>query len=362
MLERDPKRLEPERRLRRPALQVDEPHAFRGQFELTPHSADGPVGRGRPHGPLHGFEAADHSARPQEVFPHEGFDPVVRMRARAAERLGDLLLQFVRQVIDVAATVQMEDGPDPENEVFRFVQPSRRDAIFARGGGLQAPEVPDGYDVAESARRTLDIRFELIEGVVELLMALGHEGKQRVQCAAHVPRIERLRSQAIEHQVVGRDLPEIEQREQEFRVRDVGIAEIRELAHVVSERQLEIPQRLQHRPDEPLFGRTDRSAEDDQQIDIRVQAKRLAAVPAERTDGHRGRGERAGLLDHQLHHTVHAPGVLRGGGAARPPAPRLPGIVLPSRRQHGGRGVPAILIASRRRPGHGRVRRRVPRD
>ena len=139
--------------------------------------------------------------------------------------------------------------------------------------------MPDGYDVAESAGRTLDIRFELIEGVVELLMALGHQRKQRVQCAAHVPRIERLRRQPIEHQVVPRDLPEIEQREQEFRIREVGIAEIRELAHVVSERQLEIPQRLQHRTGEPLFGRTDRSAEDDPADRYASAGKALAAYP-----------------------------------------------------------------------------------
>ena len=128
--------------------------------------------------------------------------------------------------------------------------------------------MPDGHNVAQSARRTLDVGLELIEGVVELLMALGDERQERIERAAHVARIERSRRQPVEDDLVPGDLPEIQQREQEFGVREVRLAEIRELAHVVSELQTEIPEGLQHRIDEPLFGRADRSVEHDQQIDV----------------------------------------------------------------------------------------------
>ena len=54
------------------------------------------------------------------------------MRAGAAERLGDLLLELVGQEIEVAARVQVQHGADSQEEVFRFVQPSGVAAVLAR--------------------------------------------------------------------------------------------------------------------------------------------------------------------------------------------------------------------------------------
>ena len=48
--------------------------------------------------------------------------------------------------------------------------------------------------------------------------------------------------------------------------------------------ELEVPERLQHGVDESLFVTRQFALEEDQQIDVRVQAERSAAVAAERAD------------------------------------------------------------------------------
>ena len=94
-------------------------------------------------------------------------------------------------------------------------------------------------------------------------------------------------------------VPQIHQREQVFRIARVEAVEVGELAHVVTHLEPQIPQRMQQRFDEPLFGPSERTAEDHEQIDVRMKKLGAAAVPTHGTDRHRRPGVDAGTL-HQL--------------------------------------------------------------
>ena len=129
--------------------------------------------------------------------------------------------------------------------------------------------------------------------------------------------------QAGEQLGVAGNRPRVEHREQEFGVGDVEIGEIGELAHLVADHQLEVPQRLEHGVDEPLLVATDGAVEQNHQIDVGMQTERAAAVAAERTHHQRPRGLCPGRLDQLQHHFVHARGMARLRLAAAAPLPGL---------------------------------------
>ena len=83
--------------------------------------------------------------------------------------------------------------------------------------------------------------------------------------------------------------PGIEQREQELRIAGFEVLEIGQLADLVADRQAQVPQRMQERLDELLFGRPDRAVEHDEQIEVGVEAEHPPAVAAERANGERRR-------------------------------------------------------------------------
>ena len=61
-------------------------------------------------------------------------------------------------------------------------------------------------------------------------------------------------------------------------------AKILDVAHLVTDDDAEIPQRVEKPVDETLLGGADAAAEEQQEIDVRVQAEVPAAVAAERDD------------------------------------------------------------------------------
>src|ERR1700688_4953649 len=71
-----------------------------------------------------------------------------------------------------------------------------------------------------------------------------------------------------EERLVTRDLPEVHQRQQKFRLVGFEPLEIVELAHMVPYRELQIPERMQQRLDKPFFGATNPAADQQQQINI----------------------------------------------------------------------------------------------
>ena len=117
--------------------------------------------------------------------------------------------------------------------------------------------------------------------------------------------------------------PGVEGGEQELGVADVELVEVGELAHLMSDHQLHVPEGLQHGVDEALFVPADGGAKQNHQVDVRVQAKRPAAVTAERADHQRG-GRQCPSRVHELsHHGVHRRGVAGLCVAAAAPLPRV---------------------------------------
>ena len=355
LLEREPERLEPERRLRGGAAGVHEADAVARDLELPADTPDREIRGGRrADDALRPGQRPGDRARVAEVFPHERLDAAIGLRSVVAEHLGDLLLELVGHEIDVAARLQVQHRTDAQEKVLGLAQrirPGR--AVLARSSRLQRPQVARRQDVAKAARRLLDVGLELVVGVVETFVPLVDELQQGIDGG----RGERAPAQpfheVLEKALVAGQKADVERREEELGVADVDHVEIGELPHVLSDGQPEIPQRLDDGLDVGLFGARQRALEQQKQIDVRVQAQRAAPVPADRAerDGHggllaRGRGNGA-------HHVVHA---LRVALDRLDPAASQPGrggVLVPRRREHrcpARLAVPAVV--SRGGAGH----------
>ena len=144
----------------------------------------------------------------------------------------------------------------------------------------------------------------------------------------------------VQTPVAGQE-PDVEQRKQQLRVIRLDAGEVSELANVLAHRQPKVPQRLQQRRDGELFAGADRPFGHDQQIDIRVKAKRPSAVPAERADRDGHRGLRTGGFGYLAHQAVHAIGVTRENIQTAASLAGARGILVPSlgqaTSQHGER-------------------------
>ena len=273
-----------------------------------------------------------------EILPHQRFHALLRLPALAAEHLGDFLLQLVRQHVHVAVALEVQDRADALEELLGVLQLARGAIVLGVGAArLQQPDVPRGGDVAQPARRALDVRLQLVDRVVERRVPLVDELQQRIEQfppvvggqAAH-PRLEPLKEA-----LVAGDEPDVEQREQELGVAEIELGEIGDLAHVLTDGQPQIPERLEERADEAFLARRHRILEEDQQVDVGVQAERPPAVPAERANRHGGAGVRARGFRELLHQRVDA---ARVAGLHVPPAAPMPGggdVFLTGLAEHG---------------------------
>ena len=177
-----------------------------------------------------------------------------------------------------------------------------------------------GRDVAQAAGRALDVGLELVDRVVERRVPLVDELQQRIEqpppvvgAEAPHPAVEPLKEP-----LVAGDEPDVEQRQQEFGVPQVErgrLGEIGELPDVLADGQPEIPERLEQRADEALLARPHRVLEEDEEVDVGVQAERLPAVAPEGHDRHGGAGVHARVLRELLHQRVDA---ARVAGPGRP--------------------------------------------
>ena len=82
---------------------------------------------------------------------------------------------------------------------------------------------------------------------------------------------------------------EIVEREQQLGVVGLDLGEVGDLADVLPDREPEIPKRLQQPADSAFLDGADLAADDDQEVEIGVQAERAAPVAADRADGDRRR-------------------------------------------------------------------------
>ena len=113
--------------------------------------------------------------------------------------------------------------------------------------------------------------------------------------------------------------------------------EVAELADLMPDDQLQIPQRVEKPPQERLVVGADRPLEQDEDVDVGMQREVPASVPAEGEDGDRVRGRRR-LEEQALQQRVDAIGVALGGGAAGGPADRVLDQLLARGFERGRRG------------------------
>ena len=116
------------------------------------------------------------------------------------------------------------------------------------------------------------------------------------------------------------------------RLREVG-----QLADLVADHQLQIPQRMQKPAQERLIVGADRPLEQHQQIDVGMEPELPPAVAAEGEDGDRA-GRRRRLEEEALEQRVDAIGVALGRGAAGGAAQRVLDQFLARGFERGRRG------------------------
>ena len=223
-----------------------------------------------------------------EVVAHQLLDALPRLGARIAKHLGGALLQLVAQHVLVAPALEVQRRAHAQQEILRIVEPRgvRRAAAQQQRIGEQRNRARRGQ-VAQRARRFLHVGFELVQRRVELRVALVDQREQRAQDERVRLGLVKHRAEPLEHRARARDRTRVEQRQQELRIVGLEPLKILDVAHLVTDDDAEIPQRVEKRVDEPLFGGADAAAEEQQQIDIRVEAEVPAAVAAERDDGDR---------------------------------------------------------------------------
>ena len=175
----------------------------------------------------------------------------------------------------------MQQRAEPEQELHRVAetltlgQRPIDDEVRAQG-----PEDPGRFDVAKSARRVLHVRLELVDRPIEPFVSSLQqleEGGYDETAAFGRCRLQAPLEAVVQTPVAGQE-PDVEQRKQQLRVIRLDTGEVGELANVLSHGQPEGPQRLQERRDGELLAGTDRPFGHDQQIDIRVKAKRPSAM------------------------------------------------------------------------------------
>ena len=94
-------------------------------------------------------------------------------------------------------------------------------------------------------------------------------------------------AELLEQACIAVEMAGVGERDQIFRVVGVGLPEIRDFPHVMPDVEAQVPQRVQHRLQETLVGGADRPAEQEQQVDVGVQAQLPSAVAAHGHDRHR---------------------------------------------------------------------------
>ena len=151
----------------------------------------------------------------------------------------------------------------------------------------------------------------------------GHRQSRALRGPALEPGLE-----VREQGGVAGDQAPVEQRDQQLRIVGLELVEVGDLAHVLADGQAEVPQRLEQAADGALLGRGDRTAGDDQQIQVRVQAQRPAPIAADRGDDDRGRDAAQHLGREIAHEAVHLIGVVREHRPAGPALPRLGGVLV----------------------------------
>src|SRR5262249_48617418 len=260
---------------RRPAL-VDEADAVACAPEID---ADG-HGRGAPHA----VERPGNRAGVAEIIGHERLDLLTGRRARIAELRRDLLLQLVPEHVVVPAPLEVQQRADPEQELLGLIEPGRvlvpADERWVGGRG----DRPCGRDVAQRARRLLDVRLELVQRAAKLRVPrVGQLLERRQHAGAGARPIARFAEPVVQRRVAG-DEARVDRRQQGFRIVALERRQLRHVTGLMADVERGVPEWVEQRAQETLLGLANRLAEQHEYVEVGVGTQVAAAVPAERDD------------------------------------------------------------------------------
>ena len=243
-------RADPRRRVARRLDRVEEADAVARQPEVRPDRH-----RRRLPRPL---ERARDDAGVAEVVAHQPLDALARLGARVAEQIRRPLLHLVAEHVLVALGLEVQRRSDPQQKVLGVVEPRRigRPAPQQQRIGQQRDR-PRRRQVAQRARRFLDVRLQLVERGVEPRVPLLDQLQQRRQDVRVRRRRVEQRVEPVEQRPRAGHRPRVEQRQQELRVVGLELREVVELAHLMADDDAEVPERVQERAQEPLLRRAD---------------------------------------------------------------------------------------------------------
>ncbi len=280
VVDRGLKRVNPRVRLPRGALRVHEPDAVPRPDEIH---ADGRRRRlTRP------VERAAHESRVPEIVAHEALDALLWLRAGVSEELRRLLLQLVAEDVLVALSFQVHDGADAQQEVFRFVQPRGIDRAAIEQSGIGEPrDGPRCQKIAKRSRGVLDVGFQLVQRAVEVgVTRINQRLQGREDRRVRVRPVKRGRETRVDARVAD-DAPRVQQGEREFRIVGLQPRKVSELADLVTDHELKIPQRMEKSAQETLVAGVERPFEEDQDVDVGKQRQMPPAVASKGQDGDR---------------------------------------------------------------------------
>ena len=255
---------------------VDEPDPVSRSHEIGRHRHR----RGLPH-PL---ERAADGARVTEVVAHQPLHLMARLAGVSHQTRG-MFLGLVVQHVLVALVLGVQDRAQAQQEFLRLVETGaiRRPAIDQRRIG-QRGDGARGPEVAQRAGGVLDVRLQLVEGVVETRMPVVNQALQRVEDS----RVSRRRADAggdpFEQRPVAGDGARIEEGEKKLGVVDFELGEVVQLPNLMADRKVQVPQRMQDRAHASFFGRADRPVEQQEDVDVRLQTQLPPSVAAEGHD------------------------------------------------------------------------------
>jgi hypothetical protein len=180
---------------------------------------------------------------------------------------------------------QVQNRSKAQQEFFGLVEARAigRAAIDEPGIG-EAGNRMRGPQIAKRAGRVLDVGFDLVERVVEARVPLVDEALQCVENTRVGGRRMDPGGDAIEQRRVSRDGASVEQGEQKLGVVDFEPREIVHLADLVPDREAQVPQRMQDGAHPAFFRGSDLAVEQEEDVDVRLQAELPSAVAAERDD------------------------------------------------------------------------------
>jgi hypothetical protein len=192
------------------------------------------------------------------------------------------------ELVLVPFAFEVQNRSDAKQKVLGLVYPPHIFRSPAQEGRIGERRNPSHCrQITKRSRCFLDVGFELIERRVELGISLVDEraeGRDNMSVRAGVAKG---RLKPVEEFAVAGNEPGVYERHQEFRIIHFEPPEFLDFADLVSDDEAEIPERVQNRTDQALFGLVEMAAEEQEQIDVRVKTELSSAVAADGNDGHR---------------------------------------------------------------------------